>query len=97
MRVYRGANGTFTLYEDENDTYGYEQGAYSTILFSWDEATHTLTIGDRTGSFPGMIETRAFRVVFVSENHGAGGGLTLTDTIKLAIAAQGHGTDNEKI
>ena len=76
VRVYRGANGTFTLYEDENDTYSYEKGAYSTILFSWDEATHTLTIGDRTGSFPGMIETRAFRVVFVSENHGAGGGLT---------------------
>jgi alpha-D-xyloside xylohydrolase len=76
VRVYRGANGTFTLYEDENDTYSYEKGAYSTILFSWDEATHTLTIGDRTGSFPGMIGTRAFRVVFVSENHGAGGGLT---------------------
>jgi alpha-D-xyloside xylohydrolase len=76
VRVYGGANGAFTLYEDENDTYSYEQGAYSTILFSWDDATHTLTIGDRTGSFPGMIEKRAFRVVFVSENHGTGGGLT---------------------
>jgi len=76
VRVYRGANGAFTLYEDENDTYNYEKGAYSTILFSWDDATHTLTMGDRTGSFPGMLENRAFRVVFVSENHGTGGGLT---------------------
>jgi alpha-D-xyloside xylohydrolase len=76
VRVYRGANGAFTLYEDENDTYNYEKGAYSTILFSWDDATHTLTIGDRSGAFPGMIEERAFRVVFVSENHGTGGGLT---------------------
>jgi alpha-D-xyloside xylohydrolase len=76
VRVYRGANGAFTLYEDENDTYNYEKGAYSTILFSWDDATHTLTIGDRTGSFPGMLENRAFRVIFVSENHGTGGGLT---------------------
>jgi alpha-D-xyloside xylohydrolase len=76
VRVYRGANGAFTLYEDENDTYNYEKGAYSTILFSWDDATHTFTIGDRTGSFPGMLENRAFRVVFVSENHGTGGGLT---------------------
>jgi alpha-D-xyloside xylohydrolase len=76
VRVYRGANGDFTLYEDENDTYNYEKGAYSTILFSWDDATHTLTIGDRTGSFPGMLEKRAFRVVFVTENHGTGGGLT---------------------
>jgi alpha-D-xyloside xylohydrolase len=76
VRVYRGANGAFTLYEDENDTYHYEKGAYATILFSWDDATHTLTIGDRTGSFPGMLENRAFRVIFVSENHGTGGGLT---------------------
>jgi alpha-D-xyloside xylohydrolase len=76
VRVYRGANGAFTLYEDENDTYNYEKGAHSTILFSWDDATHTLTMGDRTGSFPGMLENRAFRVVFVSENHGTGGGLT---------------------
>jgi alpha-D-xyloside xylohydrolase len=76
VRVYRGANGAFTLYEDENDTYNYEKGAYSTIPFSWDTATHTLTIGARTGSFPGMLEDRAFRVVFVSENHGTGGALT---------------------
>jgi alpha-D-xyloside xylohydrolase len=76
IRVYRGANSAFTLYEDENDTYSYEQGAYSTILFSWDDATHTLTIGDRAGSFPGMIEERAFRVVLVSDNHGIGGRLT---------------------
>jgi alpha-D-xyloside xylohydrolase len=76
VRVYRGANAAFTLYEDENDTYNYEKGAYSTILFYWDDATRTLTIGERTGSYPGMLENRAFRVVFVSENHGTGGGLT---------------------
>jgi alpha-D-xyloside xylohydrolase len=76
VRVYGGASGAFTLYEDENDTYSYEKGAYSTILFSWDDATHTLTIGDRTGSFPGMIEERAFRIVFVSRDHGTGGDLT---------------------
>jgi len=76
VRVYRGANGAFTLYEDENDTYDYEKGVYATIPFSWDEATHTLAIGDRTGSFPGILERRTFRVVFVTENHGTGGGLT---------------------
>jgi len=76
VRVYRGANGAFTLYEDENDTYDYEKGVYATIPFSWDEATHTLAIGDRTGSFPGILERRTFRVVFVTENHGTGDGLT---------------------
>ena len=76
LRIYRGANGAFTLFEDENDTYDYEKGVYATIPFSWDDATHTLTIGDRSGSFPGMLEKRTFRIVFVTENHGVGGGLT---------------------
>jgi len=76
LRVYRGANGSFTLYEDENDNYNYEKGAHATIAFSWNDADHTLTIGDRAGAFPGMLETRTFHVVFVGENHGVGGSLT---------------------
>jgi alpha-D-xyloside xylohydrolase len=63
VRVYPGANGKFLLYEDENDNYNYEKGIYSTILFSWDDAKQTLTIGDRNGSFPGMLEKRTFSVV----------------------------------
>ncbi len=78
IRVYRGANGRFTLYEDENDNYNYEKGAHSTIPFTWDDATHTLTIGDRVGTFPGMLASRTFRIVFVSETHGIGGALTPT-------------------
>jgi alpha-D-xyloside xylohydrolase len=76
LRVYRGANGSFTLYEDENDNYNYEKGAHATIPLSWDDANPVLTIGDRIGTFPGMLQTRTFRVVFVSEKHGAGGETT---------------------
>jgi alpha-D-xyloside xylohydrolase len=76
IRVYRGANGTFTLYEDENDNYNYEKGAHATITFTWDDASHTLTIGDRTGTFPGMLSSRTFHIVFVTENHGTGAALT---------------------
>jgi alpha-D-xyloside xylohydrolase len=72
LRVYAGANGSFTLYEDENDTYDYEKGAYATIPLVWDDAARTLTIGARTGKFPGMLETRTFRIVFVVEGHGTG-------------------------
>jgi alpha-D-xyloside xylohydrolase len=64
LRVYRGANGNFELYEDENDNYDYEKGLRATIPFRWDEASRTLTIGARVGSFPGMPATRTFRVVF---------------------------------
>jgi alpha-D-xyloside xylohydrolase len=72
LRIYRGADGEFTLYEDENDSYNYEKGVYATIPLRWDEAKKTLTIGDRQGQFPGMLASRAFRVVFVSENRGVG-------------------------
>jgi alpha-D-xyloside xylohydrolase len=72
LRVYRGASGDFTLYEDENDNYDYEKGAYATIPVHWDDAARTLTIGDRKGKFPGMLENRSFRVVFVGDNHGVG-------------------------
>ena len=72
LRVYRGANGDFTLYEDENDNYNYEKGAYSTIPLHWDDAKQTLTIGERQGKFPGMLANHTFRVVFVAEDHGAG-------------------------
>ena len=72
LRVYSGANGDFTLYEDENDNYDYQQGLYATIPLHWDDLQHTLTIGTRKGGFPGMLQGRTIHVVFVGENHGAG-------------------------
>jgi alpha-D-xyloside xylohydrolase len=64
------------LYEDENDNYNYERGVYATIPIQWDEARNTLTIGARKGKFPGMLETRTFRIVFVAQDHGTGIGPT---------------------
>lgn len=70
IRVYPGANGSFTLYEDENDNYNYETGAFSTIDFNWNNQTKTLTIGDRKGSFPGMLTRRIFNLVLVNKTNG---------------------------
>jgi alpha-D-xyloside xylohydrolase len=72
LRVYRGADGRFTLYEDEGDNYNYEKGQYVTIPFEWNEARQTLAIGKRSGKFPGMLKERTFHVVFVSPGHGTG-------------------------
>jgi alpha-D-xyloside xylohydrolase len=72
IRIYDGANGEFTLYEDENDNYNYEKGIYSTITFNWDNAKKTLTISDRKGSFPGMLAERGFKIVRVGKNKGTG-------------------------
>ena len=72
LRVYRGADGKFTLYEDEGDNYDYEKGKYATIPISWDEAGRTLEIGKCSGGFPGMLKARTFNIVWVSKNHGVG-------------------------
>ena len=70
LRIYPGADGSFTLYEDENDNYNYEKGVFSTIPFSWNDAKRQLTIGKRQGSFPGMLEKRTFQIVLARKNHG---------------------------
>jgi alpha-D-xyloside xylohydrolase len=72
LRIYRGADGEFTLYEDEGDNYNYEKGAFATISFAWNESKETLTIGKRSGQFPGMLEDRTIRVIFVSPGNGIG-------------------------
>ena len=72
LRIYTGADASFVLYEDENDTYNYEQGKYSTIAMTWNEADKTLIIKDRKGEFPGMLKERTFRVVWVSAKNGTG-------------------------
>jgi alpha-D-xyloside xylohydrolase len=72
IRIYPGADGEFTLYEDENDNYNYEKGIYSTITFKWDDAKKVLTISDRKGSFPTMLAERKFNIVIVEKNKGVG-------------------------
>jgi alpha-D-xyloside xylohydrolase len=70
--VYAGANGAFSLYEDDGLTYGYEKGAFSRIALTWNDATKTLNLGARQGSFPGMLASRTVRVVIVSTDHARG-------------------------
>jgi alpha-D-xyloside xylohydrolase len=63
LKVYPGANGTFVLYEDEFDNYNYENGAYTEIVFSWNDTSKKLTIANRKGSYKGMLQNRKFTIV----------------------------------
>jgi len=72
IRIYPGADGKFVLYEDENDNYNYEKGVYSTIDFNWNDRKKTLTIGERKGSFPGMLAERKFNIVVVKKAKAIG-------------------------
>ncbi len=76
LRVYPGADADFSLYEDQGDNYTYQQGAHSIIPIHWDDASRTLTVGARQGSFPGMAAGHEFNVVIVSAGHGVGGDAT---------------------
>ena len=72
IRVYPGADATFTLYEDDGETYAYEKGERATVELRWDDESRTLSVGKRQGSFPGLVAEREFRVVLVNDASTAG-------------------------
>ncbi len=62
INVYPGADGTFTLYEDEGDNYNYESGAYTEIQMKWNDTKRILTIDARKGEYNGMLTKRNFTI-----------------------------------
>jgi len=70
--VYAGADGAFTLYEDQGTTNDYETSAFTEIQLKWTDATKTLSIGARQGSFTGMLASRSFQVVRVASGKAVG-------------------------
>jgi alpha-D-xyloside xylohydrolase len=67
IRVYRGADSNFIIYEDSGDSYDYEQGNFSLVNLSWIENTGQLTIADRDGSFPELVKERQYNIIFISK------------------------------
>jgi alpha-D-xyloside xylohydrolase len=82
IRIYPGADGRFTLYEDDGETYAYERGERATTALRWDDARRTLHIGARQGSYPGMVAQRELRVRVMAPP----GQPALTRTVRF----QGH-------
>ena len=89
IRIYPGADGQFTLYEDERDNYNYEDGRFTEIPFSWDDATQTLTIGKRSGEFEGMLQNRTFRIVLVDAANHLGLGIKQSARFSKEVAYDG--------
>jgi alpha-D-xyloside xylohydrolase len=87
LRIYAGADGQFVLYEDANDTYDYEKGQYATFEFQWNDKAKTLTVGDRKGSFKGMLNERTFNVVLVKP--GVGTGVEISTKIDKTVQYSG--------
>jgi alpha-D-xyloside xylohydrolase len=70
IRIYKGMDGRFDLYEDEGDNYSYEKGNYAIVPFKWDEERHTFTIGERQGNYSNSLKNSIFNIVFVDESNG---------------------------
>lgn len=65
INVYSGADGQFSLYEDDGVTKAYTRGEFSRIPFSYKDKTGTLTIGERRGRYKGMVDKRRFKIHFI--------------------------------
>jgi alpha-D-xyloside xylohydrolase len=62
LQVYAGANGQYSLYEDDGVSNAYTRGESSRIPISYDDKAGVLTIGARIGQYPGMPRKREFQV-----------------------------------
>ncbi len=94
LRIYTGADGNFTLYEDQGDTYNYEKGSYATVSIHWDEAKHRLFLGRRNGGYPGMQATRIFKIRFIEKGH-RGIGIDETNGAEFTIKYQGNAVEGD--
>ncbi len=89
--VFTGSDGSFELYEDDGVSYGYEKGEFARIPLRYDAAKGTLTIGARTGSFPGMPEERTFRVRWIKAGAKAPADLDAAADVSVEYkGARGH-------
>ena len=69
LYIYGGRDAQFTLYEDEGTNYNYEKGKYATIDIRYDDDSKTVTLGQRRGSFPGMLKQRRFHIVYITKDN----------------------------
>jgi alpha-D-xyloside xylohydrolase len=87
LYVYAGANGRFSLYEDDGRSYGYERGEFARIPIAYDDSTRTLTIGARTGTYPGAPARRTFSVILVTPQSPIGYGAAANNPVTYTGAA----------
>lgn len=83
INVYTGADGHYTLYNDDGKTYNYEQGQYSTIELSYDDTKGELTIGERQGEFNGMLDKRTINIRWIGTQSGMAN--SLSDAVSQTV------------
>jgi alpha-D-xyloside xylohydrolase len=72
IRIYGGKDARFALYDDSGDGYAYERGARAVVSLHWDDRRKILSIGERAGSYAGLLPRRTLQIVLVKPGHGVG-------------------------
>jgi len=88
LRIYGGKDADFQLYEDSGDGYAYDRGERATINLHWNDKSRELTIGERSGSFPGLRSKRTFNIVLTRSERGVG--LEPAKEYDRSVAYEGH-------
>jgi alpha-D-xyloside xylohydrolase len=65
LNVYTGADGRYSLYEDDGVSNAYRTGQYTRIPVAYDDKRGEITIGPRAGGYAGMVRSRRFHVRFI--------------------------------
>ncbi|MEN2787003.1 TIM-barrel domain-containing protein [Sphingomonas qilianensis] len=86
--VYTGANGQFSLYEDDGRSEQYRSGAFSRVALNYDEASGTLTLGAREGKgYANMPASRTIKVRWIGPNQSADAASATDTTVTYTGAA----------
>ena len=67
VRVYSGKDTEYELYEDEGNSYRYEEGKYAITKLVWSEKDQKLDISKPVGSYQGMINNREYKVQVIKQ------------------------------
>ena len=66
LYVYTGKDSEFVLYEDEGNSYRYEEGEYTITKIVWSDKEREMIIGDPIGHHKGMTRNREYRTHIIS-------------------------------
>ncbi|KQN71238.1 hypothetical protein ASE91_08925 [Sphingomonas sp. Leaf62] len=67
LRIYPGADGRFSLYEDDGTSYEYEEGRFAWVDFAWNDRDRTLSISAPRGSRMAKVQLRQLHIVLSGE------------------------------
>jgi alpha-D-xyloside xylohydrolase len=62
FHIFPGKSSSFTLYDDDGETYAYERGAYSERVFNWNDITQELSVDGNTFD-GGVYSSKEFKII----------------------------------